>query len=230
MRIAMMETRSYELTQEQILEICEALKFQADDLDHREGSRADIKNWTSKAASLWALIDKFQFETSGIRYLPPALPDVAQRKEPPLRPDTSSKKNGQPASSRSIAGKYFLPAAFIFLLTCFSLVDPHVSRRYTILEILFSGVISGLFLVWIGSNICRAFRKCTPKYASYAGIGLYWLFIAYSLYTGSLTAYAIYSGWFGVAGTGLFMTALCWVVAIGAWRALTGRVQTLSSE
>lgn len=77
----MTETRTYELTQEQVLEICEALKFQADDLDHREGSRADIRIWAAKAASLWQLVDKFVEETPGIRFLPPALPEVALRKQ-----------------------------------------------------------------------------------------------------------------------------------------------------
>lgn len=35
---AMTKTQRYELTHEQVLEICQALKFQADAFDHQEGS------------------------------------------------------------------------------------------------------------------------------------------------------------------------------------------------
>jgi hypothetical protein len=231
----MTETRSYELTQEQVLEICEALKFQADDLDHREGSRADIKVWAAKAASLWALIDKFQLETPGICGLPPALPEVARRKEPPSRLDTSSMENGQPATAKGIAGKYFLPAAFIFLSTCLVLLDPHMMpymMRYTILGKLLGGIISGLLLVWLGSNFCRAIRSRDPRYANYVGIGLYWLFIVMSLFmVGGIAYFEIYLGYSVVGvGRGLSDAALFWVIALGARRALTGRAQTLSSE
>lgn len=54
----MTETKSYELTHEQVIEICEALKFHADALDHLEGSRAEVNAWAKQAASLWRLIDK----------------------------------------------------------------------------------------------------------------------------------------------------------------------------
>jgi hypothetical protein len=56
----MTETRSYELTREQVHEICEALKFQADALDHREGSHDDVVVRARQAASLWRLIDKLR--------------------------------------------------------------------------------------------------------------------------------------------------------------------------
>ena len=71
---AMTETRSYELTHEQVLEICEALKFQADDLDHRDGSRAEVSEWARKAASLWRLIDKLVQETPSLRLVPRGSP------------------------------------------------------------------------------------------------------------------------------------------------------------
>jgi hypothetical protein len=235
----MTETRSYELTQEQVLEICEALKFQADDLDHREGSRADIKDWSAKAASLWALIDKFLLETPGIRGLSTVLPEVACRKEPPSWPDTPSMENGQPATAKSIVGKNFLPAAFIFLSTCLVLLDPHMMPhmmpymiRNTILGKLLGGIISGLLLVWLGSNFCRAIRSRDPRYANYVGIGLYWIFIVMSLFmVGGIAYFEIYLGYSVVGvGRGLSDAALFWVIALGARRALTGRAQTLSSE
>ena len=47
---AMTETRRYELTHEQVLEICQALKFHADALDHREGGRAEVTVWAKQAA------------------------------------------------------------------------------------------------------------------------------------------------------------------------------------
>jgi hypothetical protein len=49
----MTETRSYELTPEQVLEICQALKFHADAL--------------KQATSLWQLIDKLVGETPSLR-------------------------------------------------------------------------------------------------------------------------------------------------------------------
>jgi hypothetical protein len=66
----MAETRSYELTHEQVLEICQALKFHADALDHREGSRSDVSEWARQAASLWSLIDKLVRETPSLRLVP----------------------------------------------------------------------------------------------------------------------------------------------------------------
>jgi hypothetical protein len=67
------ETRSYELTHDEVLEICQALKFHADALDHLEGSRAESVAWALQAASLWRLIDKFVRETPSIRLVPPGL-------------------------------------------------------------------------------------------------------------------------------------------------------------
>ncbi len=70
----MAETRSYELTHEQVLEICRALKFHADALDHFGGSRAQVTAWAKQAASLWRLIDKLVQETPSLRFLPPSHP------------------------------------------------------------------------------------------------------------------------------------------------------------
>ena len=70
----MTETRSYELTHEQVLEICQALKFHADALDHFEGSRAQVTAWAKQAASLWRLIDRLVQETPSLRLLPPGHP------------------------------------------------------------------------------------------------------------------------------------------------------------
>lgn len=70
----MAETRSYELTHEQVLEICQALKFRADALDHFEGSDADRRVWARQAASLWSLIDKLVRETPSLRLVPPGSP------------------------------------------------------------------------------------------------------------------------------------------------------------
>jgi hypothetical protein len=63
--------RNYELTHEQVLEICQALKFHADALDHSKGSRAEVVAWATQAASLWRLIDKLVHETPSIGLLPP---------------------------------------------------------------------------------------------------------------------------------------------------------------
>lgn len=67
----MTEIRSYELTHDQVLEICQALKFQADALDHQKGSRSEVTVWATQAASLWRLIDKLVRETPSLRLLPP---------------------------------------------------------------------------------------------------------------------------------------------------------------
>jgi len=70
----MTETRSYELTHEQVDEICQAIKFHADALDHLEGSRAEVAAWATQAGSLWRLIDKPVRETSSLRLVPPGSP------------------------------------------------------------------------------------------------------------------------------------------------------------
>jgi hypothetical protein len=67
----MTETRSYQLTHEQVLEICQALKFHADALDHLEGSDAEVRVWARQAGSLWSLIDKLVQETPSLRLIPP---------------------------------------------------------------------------------------------------------------------------------------------------------------
>jgi hypothetical protein len=67
----MAETRSYELTHEQVLEICQALKFHADALDHLEGGDTEIRSWARQAASLWGLVDKLVRETRSLRLVPP---------------------------------------------------------------------------------------------------------------------------------------------------------------
>jgi hypothetical protein len=68
----MTKTRSYKLTHDEVLEICQALKFHADALGHLEGSHAESVGWARKAASLWRLIDKFVRETPSIRLVAPA--------------------------------------------------------------------------------------------------------------------------------------------------------------
>jgi hypothetical protein len=67
----MTETKRYELTHDGVLEICQALKFHADALDHLEGNRTETAAWARQAASLWRLIDKFVRETPSIRLVPP---------------------------------------------------------------------------------------------------------------------------------------------------------------
>jgi hypothetical protein len=71
---AMTETQRYELTHEQVLKICEALQFLADDLDHRDGTRAEVSEWARKVASLWRLLDKLGQETPSLRLVPPGSP------------------------------------------------------------------------------------------------------------------------------------------------------------
>jgi len=66
----MATTQNYNFTSDEVLEICHALKFQADALDHLEGTRAESVAWARQAASLWRLIDKFVRETPGIRLAP----------------------------------------------------------------------------------------------------------------------------------------------------------------
>jgi hypothetical protein len=65
------ETRTYELTHEEVLEICQALKFHADALDHLEGGLTETAAWARQAASLWRIVDKFVRETPSIRLVPP---------------------------------------------------------------------------------------------------------------------------------------------------------------
>jgi hypothetical protein len=67
----MTETKKYELTHNEVLEICQALKYHADALDHLEGSRVEVRAWATQAASLWRLIDKFVRETPSIRLVLP---------------------------------------------------------------------------------------------------------------------------------------------------------------
>jgi hypothetical protein len=70
----MIETRSYELTHEQVHEICQALKIHADALDHFEGSDTEVRAWARQAASLWRLIDKLVRETPSLLLVPPGSP------------------------------------------------------------------------------------------------------------------------------------------------------------
>lgn len=65
------ETRSYELTHDQVFEICQSLKFQADTLDHQNGSRVEVAMWAKRTASLWLIIDKLLRETPSLLLLPP---------------------------------------------------------------------------------------------------------------------------------------------------------------
>jgi len=67
----MTETRTYELTHDEVLEICQALKFHADALDHLEGSWTETAAWARQAASLWRIVDKFVRETPSIRLVFP---------------------------------------------------------------------------------------------------------------------------------------------------------------
>jgi len=63
----MTETKTYELTHDEVLGICQALKFHADALDRLEGNPTESAAWAGQAASLWRLIDKFVRETPSIR-------------------------------------------------------------------------------------------------------------------------------------------------------------------
>jgi hypothetical protein len=63
----MTETKTYELTHDEVLGICQALKFHADALDHLDGNPTESAAWAGQAASLWRLIDKFVRETPSIR-------------------------------------------------------------------------------------------------------------------------------------------------------------------
>lgn len=67
----MTQSKSYELTHEQVFQICEALKFKADDLDHRDGSSEEVREWARKAASLWRLIDNLVQQTPSLHLVPP---------------------------------------------------------------------------------------------------------------------------------------------------------------
>jgi hypothetical protein len=66
----MTEARRYELTHEQALEICQALKFHADSLDQLEGGQAEVAMWATQAASLWRLINKLVHETPSLLVRP----------------------------------------------------------------------------------------------------------------------------------------------------------------
>jgi len=48
----------YDLSREEVIKICESLKFRADYLDHLEGSRAEESSWAQEAALIWRVIDK----------------------------------------------------------------------------------------------------------------------------------------------------------------------------
>lgn len=58
----MTEPRSYELTHEQVLEICQALKFHANSLDHLEGSGVGVARCALSATCRRASACYFYFE------------------------------------------------------------------------------------------------------------------------------------------------------------------------
>jgi len=120
---AMTKTQRYELTHDQVLEICQALKFQADALDHQEGSRAEVTVWARQAASLWRLIDKLVRETPSLRLLPPgAAPEFAHKPGSPPLPSAPVLTTDKSASAKSIARENFLPAVFVILWTWASFI------------------------------------------------------------------------------------------------------------
>jgi hypothetical protein len=212
----MTEMRDYKLTRAQVVEICEALEFQADALDRRDGSRADITAWASKAASLWLLIDKFRFETpdliGGLVKVP------AYDKESAL-----SEKSAETAVTRTpgrtfnAAGRNFLPACFVVLWTCVWLLT---MTHQTIGANFITGVLGGLLSLWIGTQASRWFKARSPVWASRAGKVFYWFFIVLALLGAGLSAHAAYVGELGLFRIGLLVAALYIVIGVAALRAL----------
>jgi len=215
----MTETRSYELTHDQVLEICQALKFQADALDHQNGSRAEVTVWARQAASLWRLIDKLVRETPSLRLLPPGAPEFAHKPGSPPLPGAPVLTTDKSASAKSIAGKYFLPAVFVILWTWFWFIN--YPRQILGLKLL-GGVFGSLLLIWIGARVSRSFRSRAPVWAQHVGTILYWLCVGFAVLGVGTSVFVVYDGGPSILfWGGLVLGGLYWVVGLGARRALT---------
>lgn len=216
---AMAKAQSYELTHEQVLEICQALKFQADALDHQEGSRTEVTAWAAQAASLWRLIDKLVGETPSLRFLSPRSPEFARKPGSSPLPSAPIPATDKSASAKSIVGKNFLPAVFVILWTWASFI---IQPRQTLGLKLFGGLLGGLLLIWIGARVSRSFRARAPVWAQRVGTIFYWLCVGFAVLGVGLSAFAVYGGDPPVFFVdGLVLGALYWVVGFGTRRALT---------
>lgn len=130
--------------------------------------------------------------------------------------------------TKNIAGKNLLPAVFIVLCACAPII---MGTRQAVGRSVLEAILGGVIMVWIGSRLCRLFRTRAPMYANYGGIAVYWLCVAAALVSLVFAAFDAYSGRLqDVFLEGLIPAAFFWVVGLGARRALTVRVQALSTE
>jgi hypothetical protein len=146
------------------------------------------------------------------------VPEFAPKPGPlPLPATPPASPNSKPKALASLASKWLLPAIFIALTTLYS-VD--LLRHQSVGYNLIIGVLTGLFLVGVGSRLARIFRRKAPVWARRAGIAIYWLFTAVALIELGIGAYAAYEGFPHILHVAAETAGLYWVVGLGARRAL----------
>jgi hypothetical protein len=152
--------------------------------------------------------------------------NMLESTEMQLRGYLSSGDGENEIANKSVAGKNFLPAAFIVLAICFQVI---IGRR-PVIQASMTGIVGGIIMIAVASFIARLFRKHAPIWANRIGIALYWVFSVLALLTFVFFGGSLIIGEIKADAPGSFLflgvvilPLLYWVIGLGARRALTAR-------